>query len=71
MTVASISGRRARYLRTGRAQALLAIRVQQLPCPSFDKVFPVPSEARRGDVGMVPVENSTEGRGQLAWDYSC
>ena len=34
--------------------------VQQLPCPSFDEVFRA-VEAGQADVGMVPVENSTEG----------
>ncbi|ARP95740.1 prephenate dehydratase [Bordetella genomosp. 13] len=34
--------------------------VQRLPCPSFDEVFRA-VEAGQADVGMVPVENSTEG----------
>lgn len=34
--------------------------VQGLPCSSFDEVFRV-VEAGQADVGMVPVENSTEG----------
>ena len=34
--------------------------VQKLPCVSFDEVFRA-VEAGRADVGMVPVENSTEG----------
>jgi len=34
--------------------------VQPLPCPSFDEVFRA-VEAGQADVGMVPVENSTEG----------
>lgn len=34
--------------------------VQTLPCPSFDEVFRA-VEAGQADVGMVPVENSTEG----------
>lgn len=34
--------------------------VQKLPCPSFDEVFRA-VEAGQADVGMVPVENSTEG----------
>ena len=34
--------------------------VQKLPCISFDEVFRA-VEAGRADVGMVPVENSTEG----------
>jgi chorismate mutase/prephenate dehydratase len=34
--------------------------VQGLPCPSFDEVFRA-VEAGQADVGMVPVENSTEG----------
>lgn len=34
--------------------------VNRLPCPSFDEVFRA-LEAGQADVGMVPVENSTEG----------
>ena len=34
--------------------------VQRLPCASFDEVFRA-VEAGQADVGMVPVENSTEG----------
>jgi len=34
--------------------------VQKLPCPSFDEVFRA-VEGGQADVGMVPVENSTEG----------
>jgi len=34
--------------------------VRPLPCPSFDEVFRA-VEAGQADVGMVPVENSTEG----------
>ncbi|MGB3433789.1 prephenate dehydratase [Achromobacter sp.] len=34
--------------------------VQKLPCTSFDEVFRA-VEAGQADVGMVPVENSTEG----------
>jgi len=34
--------------------------VAGLPCPSFDEVFRA-VEAEQADVGMVPVENSTEG----------
>jgi chorismate mutase/prephenate dehydratase len=34
--------------------------VRKLPCPSFDEVFRA-VEAGQADVGMVPVENSTEG----------
>src|SRR3546814_13294383 len=34
--------------------------VQPLPCPSFDEVFRA-IEAGQAEVGMVPVENSTEG----------
>jgi len=34
--------------------------VAGLPCPSFDEVFRA-VEAQQADVGMVPVENSTEG----------
>lgn len=34
--------------------------VQKLPCVSFDEVFRA-VEAGQADVGMVPVENSTEG----------
>jgi chorismate mutase/prephenate dehydratase len=34
--------------------------VQQLPCPSLDEVFRA-VEAGQADVGIVPVENSTEG----------
>ena len=34
--------------------------VQVLPCPSFDEVFRA-VESSQADVGMVPVENSTEG----------
>lgn len=34
--------------------------IQKLPCPSFDEVFRA-VEAGQADVGMVPVENSTEG----------
>ncbi|ARP85957.1 prephenate dehydratase [Bordetella genomosp. 9] len=34
--------------------------VNKLPCPSFDEVFRA-LEAGQADVGMVPVENSTEG----------
>ncbi|HLU02489.1 MAG TPA: prephenate dehydratase [Advenella sp.] len=34
--------------------------VHALPCPSFDEVFRA-VEAGQADVGMVPVENSTEG----------
>ncbi|KAG1438118.1 hypothetical protein G6F57_019980 [Rhizopus arrhizus] len=34
--------------------------VQKLPCASFDEVFRA-VEAGQADVGMVPVENSTEG----------
>jgi chorismate mutase/prephenate dehydratase len=34
--------------------------VQKLPCPSFDEVFRA-VETGQADMGMVPVENSTEG----------
>jgi chorismate mutase/prephenate dehydratase len=42
------------------AQAHFGGGVDLLPCPSFDEVFRA-AEAGSADVGIVPVENSTEG----------
>src|SRR3546814_14237500 len=43
--------------------------VTRLRCDSFDEVFRA-VEAGQADVGMVPVENSTEGAVNRTWDLS-